>query len=245
MSTHPRRRRLLALAAVALLAVGGAACSDDGDGGEDATTTTSTTEAPSSTDESSSTTGEDGATPTTEEGDEESPTTTEDPGDPVEEEALASRLPEIEGYERSAADDDTTGFDDELCDGSTPSVSAAEEVSADYNLAGGGGGGAQDLLSIGAGHFASEDEAAAFFEEFTSTTAGCTSNEVTVSESTDTGIGDEGQSFEITFATSGGGGAVYVSLLGDEVWFLSQFAAAAVAEVPEVVVDAFRTAVEG
>lgn len=244
MSTPRTRHLLLALVAVALLALGGVACSGDGGDDDDATTTTSTTEAPSTEEEPTTTEGgsttTEGDSPTTDaappstDGDGATTTTTEISDNQRD---LASRIPAIEGYEREV-DYDDAGFDDELCDGSSSSVVPVEEVSVDFQPA---DDGVEELLAIGAAQHASEDEASSFYDEFTSTTGGCTTEGLTVSEGTDADIGDESLSFEITYGQ--GGGALYVARQGDEVWFLSHLTVSG--DVPDDIVDAFRTAVEG
>jgi hypothetical protein len=218
------RRPLLLVAAVALVAALGACSDDDGDATTASTTTstTTTTAAPSSSEAEAD-------EPTTTEGDE--------PDVPVAED-LAARLPaEIEGYERGEGESENA-FGDELCDGSAPSVLPAEGASADYLPA---GDELDSFLGIFGYRFASDEEAGTFYDEFASTTAGCEDEGLTVDGGADSGIGDQGRRFGLDFG-SDGGGALYASLVGDEVWLLSSFGEG---DVPEAAVEAFTTAVEG
>lgn len=155
---------------------------------------------------------------------------------------LADRLPEIDGFERSVALEDDDGFDGELCDGSTASVTPAAEGAVEYDQD--EVGEAQfDVIGLA---FASAADAATFFAELTSTTAGCETDDLTIDQGTSSEIGDEGVVYRLT----GGGddvamtGLLYMSLSGDEVWVLGQERMDSAPAVVDPVLDAFRSAVE-
>jgi hypothetical protein len=232
-------RRLLTLLAVAALATTGAACSDDdGDDGAGSTTaTTSTTEAAAPTDD-------DEPTEPTDDPEGSSTTTTE--GEPAEGD-LAGRVPEVEGLERQV-DEEGEGFGEELCDGSAPSVEPVEQTTVSYFPAEPDASG-ENLVGVSiVGHVYEGDEAAVFYDEFVRTTAGCDDQEgLVVDGGAPSGIGEQGQVYRLAFdgeAEAESGGAIFVSLAGDEVWLLSLFGGVS-ADQEDVVVGAFTEAVEG
>lgn len=254
------RTGLVSSAALALVLLGAAGCGDD-----ESSTTTATTisQAPttvgdddvtsSSSPATSSTTDPDGSTSST--GTSEvvtdrttAPDDTPDTSDPTSttapaaEDALTARLPEIDGFERSVDLGDDSGFEGELCDGSTASVTPAQEAAVEYDQD--SDGGAQfDIVGLA---FTSAADAATFYEELTSTTAGCETDDLTIDEGTSSEIGDEGVVYRLT----GGGddvamtGLLSMSLSGDEVWVLGQERTDSAPAVVDPVLDAFRTAVE-
>ncbi len=239
--TTRRSSFILALGVAILLALGGTACGDDGDGeGTPRSTAPSTTDGDETSTPEEQEEGDD-TTTTSEEPD--GTTTTEPDGTTTTEPdgtsggALLSRIPDIEGFD-SEPNEDGDGFGDELCGGGTPSVEPVEEGAVAYSTQ-------EDVPSgffgIFGMRFASEAEASTYYEEFTSTTSGCTDEDLTVDEGADSDIGDAGRIFTLDFV-EGDDGTLYVSLRGDEVWLLTQLSGAIDLDPG---IDAFRTAIEG
>lgn len=192
------------------------------------TSSTSTTEAvPDQTTEPDATTGTS----------DPASTTAPSPGG-----GLADRLPEIDGFERSVAPEDEAGFDGELCDGSTATTTPTDQAGVEYDES--GDDGTQfDIIGLA---FASEADAGTFFEEITSTTAGCEKDDLTIDEGSPSDIGDEGIVYRVTGSGDDGAmtGLLHVSLSGDEVWILGQERVDSATPVVDPVLDAFRSAVE-
>lgn len=239
-----RRPLRLFAALVAVFALAGAACSDDGGDDDDASAASSTEETTSTGDPAPATGDADDAddegTTDTDDG-----STTTDPDDDTtttepEEGSLASRLPDIEGYEREADDGDGDSVTDEHCDGTVPTLQPVEEASADYES---DDGTIEELAAIAAVRFSSEDDASSAYDEFVASTSGCESDDsLTVDEGASTDIGDEGMSWELTFGGQAGG-ALYATRVGDELWFLTVFGANG--SIDEPVLTAYVTAAEG
>lgn len=248
MPTRRPTSRLLAVLAAAGLALGGAACGDD-DASATATTTTAADTTEGEADATPEGEGPQGGGDGRDDPDDEHDTTTtteatgdgDDPPPSGDADALAERLAEVPGYDRSVTSDGS-GLGS-YCDDSEPSVEASVQVEVSYLHP------TDDTrVEILAMAFDDAADARTLYDEFVATTSGCEADGITIDEGSPTDIGDEGTVWTLEYEGPDGEtgtGAIHTSLAGTEVWLLSQQTDGVAPDQVAPVLDAFAAAVAG